>query len=344
MFENIPASHPSPSNILNDTPRGTLLWKHLPSRALGIVKHYYVYLPHDYLHSSKAFSTLYLFRGHEREWVNANEDASRKGTSVVDLLDALIGRGTIEPRIVVMPGLSSEDNSVASLGINMRAPHLAKQKHGIGSGAFEDYFVREFIPHIDATYRTIPDRHHRAADGFSLGGYTATMLAIKHPTLFSSVGSYDGTFMWKDFVDERRPQKRVSSLTTRSTKIRTERKAVTDARIAACTDNVWMTNPMFDPVFGFPRDLDYMLLHNPLSLLASIDDASLRSLRDIRFHIQCAAKDGKHGNIDRAKHFVSELRKYGIENAFDDVALSTHAAHDWKSAEEHLRATLVLHR
>ena len=38
-------------------------------------------------------------------------------------------------------------------------------------GAFEDVMVKDLIPMIDATYRTIPDREHRAMAGLSMGGH-----------------------------------------------------------------------------------------------------------------------------------------------------------------------------
>jgi enterochelin esterase-like enzyme len=36
--------------------------------------------------------------------------------------------------------------------------------------AYEDVMIKEIIPRIDATYRTIPDRDHRAMAGLSMGG------------------------------------------------------------------------------------------------------------------------------------------------------------------------------
>lgn len=57
--------------------------------------------------------------------------------------------------------------------------------------------------HIDAAYRTIPERTHRGMDGFSLGGFCSVMLAVKHPELFSTVGSYDGSFMFRTLKNER---------------------------------------------------------------------------------------------------------------------------------------------
>lgn len=80
--------------------------------------------------------------------------------------------------------------------------------NGIGSHFFIDFrgdglkihssIVRELIPFVDTHWRTIADRSGRAADGFSMGGCGALMLAMKNPDLFSSVVSYGGAVITGD--------------------------------------------------------------------------------------------------------------------------------------------------
>ena len=53
-----------------------------------------------------------------------------------------------------------------------------------GSYPYMDMLVSELIPFVDATYRTIPDKGHRAVTGYSMGGFGACALALKHPELF----------------------------------------------------------------------------------------------------------------------------------------------------------------
>jgi S-formylglutathione hydrolase FrmB len=50
----------------------------------------------------------------------------------------------------------------------------------------EDVFVKELIPHIDSTYRTIAKRESRGLEGFSQGGRGTTRIMFRHPELFSS--------------------------------------------------------------------------------------------------------------------------------------------------------------
>lgn len=53
-----------------------------------------------------------------------------------------------------------------------------------GSAPVESMIIRDLLPHIDATYRTLAVREGRLLDGFSMGGYGAARLAFKYPELF----------------------------------------------------------------------------------------------------------------------------------------------------------------
>jgi len=54
----------------------------------------------------------------------------------------------------------------------------------------DSYFIKEFIPHIDSTYRTINDRKGRAISGMSMGGYGTWHFAFKYPALFCAAGPF----------------------------------------------------------------------------------------------------------------------------------------------------------
>ncbi|MBX3385017.1 MAG: hypothetical protein KF768_00440 [Phycisphaeraceae bacterium] len=56
-----------------------------------------------------------------------------------------------------------------------------------GSVPLESVIVKELVPHVDATHRTIPTRQARLLDGFSMGGYGAARLGFEHRDLFASV-------------------------------------------------------------------------------------------------------------------------------------------------------------
>src|SRR5690349_14386530 len=78
----------------------------LPSKTLGVNKSFYVSLPPGYHRIANAdlhYPTLYLFRGHEREWVHRFQDKSRHGQTVVDVYRDLLEEGKVGPMILVFP-------------------------------------------------------------------------------------------------------------------------------------------------------------------------------------------------------------------------------------------------
>jgi S-formylglutathione hydrolase FrmB len=61
-----------------------------------------------------------------------------------------------------------------------------------GPPMYETFVIDQLIDLVDARYRTIADRAHRAIFGISMGGYGATSLAARHPDLFGSVATISG--------------------------------------------------------------------------------------------------------------------------------------------------------
>jgi S-formylglutathione hydrolase FrmB len=60
-----------------------------------------------------------------------------------------------------------------------------------GSHHNEDTYLRLFT-WVDAHYRTIPDRLHRALGGVSAGAYGAFTIAAHHAQMFGQIGSISG--------------------------------------------------------------------------------------------------------------------------------------------------------
>jgi enterochelin esterase-like enzyme len=53
--------------------------------------------------------------------------------------------------------------------------------------------IKEIIPMIDSTFRTIPDREHRAMAGLSMGGNQTCTITIHNLDTFSHIGAFSGT-------------------------------------------------------------------------------------------------------------------------------------------------------
>ncbi len=61
---------------------------------------------------------------------------------------------------------------------------------GATSQEFEEVVIYELIPYIDANFRTIADRDHRALAGLSLGGGQAYRIGLTHLDKFAYVGGF----------------------------------------------------------------------------------------------------------------------------------------------------------
>ena len=64
-----------------------------------------------------------------------------------------------------------------------------------GSVRYNDFFLQEFLPHIESKYRVRPGRSGRAISGISMGGYGAFRMAFLHPQLFGSVSAHSAALM-----------------------------------------------------------------------------------------------------------------------------------------------------
>ena len=52
--------------------------------------------------------------------------------------------------------------------------------------------LRDLIPTIDASYRTLKDRRNRAIAGLSMGAGQAVRIGFGNPDVFASVGAFSG--------------------------------------------------------------------------------------------------------------------------------------------------------
>jgi endo-1,4-beta-xylanase len=126
---------------------------------------YLLYLPpgyHDAANAARRYPVVYWLHG-----FGATPSYGVDG--FVEVLDQAIRAGVCPPIIAVLPnGLTDSWYCDAA----------------DGSQPVEGVIVRDLIPHVDATYRTIADRRARAVEGFSMGGWGAAHLLFKYPDRF----------------------------------------------------------------------------------------------------------------------------------------------------------------
>jgi enterochelin esterase-like enzyme len=68
-----------------------------------------------------------------------------------------------------------------------------------GGAPVETAFVDDLVAHVDATLPTIPSREARWLEGFSMGGYGAARLGLRHPDRFGVVLALAGGPMDEGF-------------------------------------------------------------------------------------------------------------------------------------------------
>lgn len=157
---------------------GKVINTELYSSVLGESKTYTIYLPDGYETGNERYPVLYLLHG---SW-GTDRDWTEKG-ALGEIADLTIGGGTAVPMIVVMP-------DARGTGPDYGGEHMGY--FNVPGWNYETFFFDELIPHIDATYRTMPDKKHRAIAGLSLGGGGTVAYAQRHPEQWSSACSLSG--------------------------------------------------------------------------------------------------------------------------------------------------------
>ena len=175
------------------------------SASTGENRHAYVYTPADYdKNTANRYPVLYLQHGmgeDRRAWSNQGRANF--------IFDNLIAEGKAKPMIIVM-----EDGGIAA-GMG-GARHPAGQRpqgataapqghapHGAGGApggmvsfwdGFGSVIIKDLIPMIDAKYRTLTDREHRAIAGLSLGGTQTYGISQANLDKFASIGIFSAPF------------------------------------------------------------------------------------------------------------------------------------------------------
>ncbi|MBR2964568.1 MAG: hypothetical protein IKC53_10230, partial [Lentisphaeria bacterium] len=149
----------------------------------GIERICNVYTPAEYeTNPNKRYPVLLLMHGwgeDENGWMIQGRTAN--------IMDNLIAAGKAVPMIIVMDCGDMKANSYVGRGVGGGMMNM-------GAGGVTDIFVKELIPFIDKTFRTIPDRDHRAMAGLSRGGGQTWSTVTSNLDKFGWLGSFSGLF------------------------------------------------------------------------------------------------------------------------------------------------------
>ncbi|MEO0422699.1 MAG: alpha/beta hydrolase-fold protein [Pseudomonadota bacterium] len=136
----------------------------LDSKVLGMALDYHVLLPKGYAEGDQRYPVVY--------WLHGTNGSSKGASAIVSrMFLPAMASGKAPPMILVFP-----DGLKQAMWVDSKD----------GRVPMEQMLVRELVPHIDATYRTLASSSGRLVEGGSMGGYGAARLGLKYPQLFGA--------------------------------------------------------------------------------------------------------------------------------------------------------------
>lgn len=150
-----PAVSPNQSQVVTTT---------MYSKALHMDWNYDVYLPAGYnAKSKKRYPVLYMMHG-----IYGNHRNLLERFNSQQMLDGEIHRMHKQIIVVFIDGFNS---------------FYINQKGGM---QMETAIVKDLVPQINKTYKTLTNPKHEGVGGISMGGYGAARLALKYPKIFGN--------------------------------------------------------------------------------------------------------------------------------------------------------------
>jgi Putative esterase len=132
---------------------------------------------------ARRFPSVYVLQGYSgfvTVWANRGAFSQ----PFPELADALFARGQAPPAIVVYV-----DAWTAYGG--------SQFVDSPGTGRYHTYLCDEVVPWVDAHYRTLSHRDHRAVSGKSSGGFGAMITPMLRPDLFSALATHAGDTLYE---------------------------------------------------------------------------------------------------------------------------------------------------
>ena len=168
-----------------------------------------------------------------------------------------------------------------------------------GKNPYMDMIVEELVPFVDNAFKTIADREHRAVMGYSMGGFGAMALGLKHPETFSMSVPLSMSFR-------------------------------TDEQYMAESQNGW--NNQWGSIFGGKnmsgegRLTDYYKSHCPFY---QFTPENKTTLSQVKWFFHCG--DDEEQLLIANDQLHVQLRDYGYEHEFR-ISDGGHSGDYWRSA------------
>lgn len=143
---------------MKQVPHGAIAQRYYYSKSLKTTRRLHVWTPAGYEKGSDNLPVLYLIHG------GGDTDNSWPTVGCAgNILDNLLAEGKIKPMIVVMP-----NGTIPSENLMDEVPLFAED------------LMNDIIPFIEANYRVLTDKDHRALSGLSMGGMETLEAGLNH--------------------------------------------------------------------------------------------------------------------------------------------------------------------
>jgi S-formylglutathione hydrolase FrmB len=152
-----------------------------------------------------------------------------------------------------------------------------------GGARYEDAVVKDFIPFVDKTYRTLATREARVVEGLSMGGFGALLIAFKHPELFAGVAAHSAALFDELPGAPADPANRLASF----------------------------RHQLAARLFGSPPDAEHFRANNPLQLAR----ANAARLKGLKIYFDVGESD-RYGFQAGNKQLAEALTAAGVAHEF----------------------------
>jgi hypothetical protein len=146
------------------------------------VRPIYVYTPPRHDRSAERYPSVYVLQGWTGQ-IDMWRNRSSLRPTAIELFDELFEQGTSPAILVFVDAWTSWGGSQY-----LDSPALSP---------YHSYLCNEVVPWVDARYRTMPHRDHRAITGKSSGGYGAMVTSMLRPDLFGVLATHAGDALFE---------------------------------------------------------------------------------------------------------------------------------------------------
>jgi enterochelin esterase-like enzyme len=166
------------------------VFRQLPSNFLPDPRDVTVYVPAGYDDQpERRYPVLYLHDG-QNLFDPADSFVPGNYWRVAETADEAIEAGEIEALIIV---------GVNNTGARRLAEYTHSADRKLGGGEAECYgllLVKELLPFINQTFRTLPGPGHTGLGGSSLGGLVSLYLGLRYPEVFGRLAVMSPSVWW----------------------------------------------------------------------------------------------------------------------------------------------------